>query len=390
MLAHLFFSSVGLKPGMVGEGQSDVNFEVVAPIKMQAFLENNAASAGFMVAEPLGTKAIASGVADLQFLSSELWENHPCCVVTMRDDFIGPHAEAVYEFTEMLVQAGRFVAQKPEMAAEIGVAFLDPDRTLGLKVPVLKNVLSEAQGIKTGDLYPAVEDLRTMNDYMAKRMRIGAPVDMDTFVDTRFADAACKDRVSSNLPAYLHIADSTAVDLLSRHVQRENREDKSMLNLEGKYLTLRLDGQLYGIDIMRIREIIGMPSIRSLPQAPPHVRGVFSLRGRTLPVVDLCLKFGLGKSASGDRSCIVVLEAGQGAKPFMVGVAVDAVSEVLTIRSAQIDPTPRFGTRIDTRHILAMAKAKDGICMLLDIDHVLREVDWMAVPVSGADTANAA
>ena len=389
MLAHLFFSSVGLKAGMVGEGQSDVNFEVVAPIKMQAFMQGNAAAAGFMVAEPLGTKAIASGRADLQFLSSELWENHPCCVVTMRDDFITPHTEAVYEFTEMLVQAGKFVAQKPEMAAEIGVTFLDPDKTLGLKVPVLKNVLSEEKGIKTGDLYPAVADLQTMNDYMVKRMRIGAPVDMDVFVDTRFADAACKDRVSSNLPAYLHIADDTAMDLLSRHVQRANGEDKSMLNLEGKYLTLRLGDQLYGIDILRIREIIGMLPIRSLPQAPPHVRGVVSLRGRTLPVVDLRLKFGLGEAASGDRSCIVVLECGQGGKGLMVGVAVDSVSEVLTIRSAQIDPTPRFGARIDTRHIPAMAKAKDGICMLLDIDHVLRE-EKLADLVSTADTAHAA
>jgi len=390
MLAHLFFSSIGLKPGMVGEGQSDLNFEVVAPIKMQAFMQNNTGAAGFMVAEPLGTKAIASGVADLQFLSSELWENHPCCVVTMRDDFIAPHTEAVYEFTEMLVQAGKFVAQKPEMAAEIGVGFLDPDKTLGLKVPVLKNVLSEVKGIKTGDLYPAVEDLRTMNDYMVKRMRIGAPVDMDAFVDTRFADAACKDRVSSNLPAYLHIADRTAEELLTRHVQQANGEDKSMLNLEGKYLTLRLDGQAYGIDILRIREIIGMPTIRSLPQAPPHVRGVINLRGRTLPVVDLCLKLGLGKTTSGDRSCIVVMETGQADETLLVGVAVDAVSEVLTIRSSQIDPTPRFGTRIDTRHIPAMAKAKDRICMLLDIDHVLQGDLRMARRVSSPDAARAA
>ena len=137
----------------------------------------------------------------------------------MRDDFIEPHTDAVYEFTEMLVQAGKFIDQKPEMAAEIGVAFLDPNKMLGLKVPVLKNVLSEEKGIKTGDLYPAIEDLRTMNDYMVKRMRIGGAVDMEAFVDTRFADAACKDRVTSNLPGYLHIADNTASDLLTRYAQ---------------------------------------------------------------------------------------------------------------------------------------------------------------------------
>jgi chemotaxis signal transduction protein/ABC-type nitrate/sulfonate/bicarbonate transport system substrate-binding protein len=331
MLAHLFFSGIGLTPGMVGEGQSDVNFEVVAPIKMQEFMQSNDASAGFMVAEPLGTKAIASGAADLQFLSSELWENHPCCVVTMRDDFIEPHTDAVYEFTEMLVKAGKFIDQKPEMAAEIGVAFLDPNKNIGLKVPVLKNVLSEEKGIKTGDLYPAIEDLRTMNDYMVKRMRIGAPVDMAAFVDTRFADAACKDRVSSNLPGYLHIADNRAADLLTRYAQVETGEDKSMLNLEGKYLTFSLDGQQYGIDILRIKEIIGMLPVRSIPQAPPYVRGVINLRGRTIPVIDLRVKFGLGAPASGNRSCIVVLESDCAGKECFIGVAVDSVSEVLTI-----------------------------------------------------------
>lgn len=390
MLAHLFFSSIGLTPGMVGEGQSDVNFEVVAPIKMQEFMQSNNASAGFMVAEPLGTKAIASGAADLQLLSSELWENHPCCVVTMRDDFIAPHADAVYEFTEMLVKAGKFVDQKPEMAAEIGVTFLDPNKNLGLKVPVLKNVLSEEKGIKTGDLYPAIEDLRTMNDYMVKRMRIGAPVDMDAFVDTRFADAACKDRVSSNLLAYLHIADSTAVDLLTRYAQVEIGEDKSMLNLEGKYLTFGLDGQQYGIDILRIREIIGMLPIRSIPQAPPYIRGVINLRGRTIPVIDLRIKFGLGTAAAGDRSCIVILASDQAGQEHFIGVAVDSVSEVLTIRSTHIDPTPSFGARIDTRHILAMAKAEDGIRMLLDIDYVLQEDDRLARLALPEDEAHAA
>jgi chemotaxis signal transduction protein len=245
-------------------------------------------------------------------------------------------------------------------------------------VPVLKNVLSEAKGIKTGDLYPALDDLRTMNDYMVKRMRIGAPVDMETFIDTRFADAACKDRVSSNLPAYLHITDDTAMDLLSRYAEVASGEDKSMLNLEGKYLTFSLDGQHYGIDIARIREIIGMLPLRSIPQAPPYVRGVINLRGRTIPVIDLRTRFGLGAVAGDERSCIVVLESSHAHKGFPIGVAVDSVSEVLTIRSSHIDPTPIFGASIDTRHILAMAKADDGIRMLLDIDHVLQEDGGLA------------
>ncbi len=372
MLAHLFFSTIGLNPGMVGEGQSDVNFEIVAPIKMQEFLQNNANSSGFLVAEPLGTKAIASGAAHLQFLSSELWENHPCCVVTLRDDFIEPHTEAAYEFTEMLVQAGKFVAQKPEMAAEIGVRFLDPNKNLGLKVPVLKNVLTEEMGIKTADLYPDVADLKTMNDYMVKRMRIGAAVDMETFVDTRFADAAIGDRVSSNLSSYLHIADQRAEELLLRGAG-EALEDKSMLNLEGKYLTFELADLQFGIDILKIREIIGMQTIHAVPQAPAHIRGVINLRGKVIPVMDLRAKFGMGAMPASERNCIVVLESMANDTAVCMGIAVDSVSEVLTIKSADIEATPDFGTRIDTRHVLAMAKSGQSVKQLLDIDHVLQE-----------------
>jgi purine-binding chemotaxis protein CheW len=170
----------------------------------------------------------------------------------------------------------------------------------------------------------------------------------------------------------------------------ENGGDKSKLNLEGKYLTFSLDGQQYGIDILRIKEIVGMLPLRSIPQAPPYIRGVISLRGRTIPVIDLRVKFGLGAPASGDRSCIVVLDSDHAGPALPIGVAVDSVSEVLTIRSSQIDPTPTFGARIDTRHILAMAKAENGIRMLLDIDHVLQEDERLARWVSPEDEACAA
>jgi chemotaxis signal transduction protein/ABC-type nitrate/sulfonate/bicarbonate transport system substrate-binding protein len=372
MLAHLFFSSIGLHPGMVGEGRSDVNFEIAAPIKMQEFLQNNTNASGFLVAEPLGTKAIASGAAHLQFLSSELWENHPCCVLTLRDDFIEPHTAAVYEFTEMLVQAGKFVAHKPEMAAEIRVKFLDPNKKLGLKVPVLKNVLTEEMGIKTADLYPTVADLKTMNDYMVKRMRIGSAIDMEAFVDTRFADAAIGDRVASNLPSYLHIADQRADELLRRSAEA-TLEDKSMLNLEGKYLTFELAELQFGIDILKIREIIGMQAIHSIPQAPDYIRGVINLRGKVIPVMDLRARFGMGAMPSSARNCIVVLESMVDDTPMFMGIAVDSVSEVMTIKSSDIESTPPFGSRIDTRHVLAMAKSEQSVKQLIDIDHVLHE-----------------
>ncbi len=371
MLAHLFFKKIGIRPGMVGEGKNDVNFEVVAPIKMQEYLENRPEAAGFMVAEPLGTKAIATGAAELQFLSSELWENHPCCVVTVRDKLIELYPDAVYEFAHMLVQAGSFIERKPEVAAEIGVGFLDPMKKLGLKVPILKNVLMEKKGLKTGDLFPNVEALKRMHSYMLKNMGIGKDFDMDEFVDVRFAEAACKDRVSSQLVSYLHDADSVAGDILNRAADGDGEITKAMLNLEGKYLTFSLAEQDFGIDIQKVREIVGMQPVRSMPQAPPFVMGVINLRGKVIPVMDLRLRFGMGELACNDRNCIIVIESMAGGRDLLMGLAVDSVAEVLGVKSSDIEATPHFGPGVNTSHILAMFKQEGGVKLLLDIDHVL-------------------
>ena len=128
MLSHMFFSTIGIKPGMVGGEGVDLNFEVVAPIKMPEYLNSNPDACGFMVAEPLGTKSIAAGIAAQQFLSSQLWENHPCCVVAVRDDFTAPYTDAVYEFTEMLVQAGKFIEDRPTRRRKWPSLFWTPKR----------------------------------------------------------------------------------------------------------------------------------------------------------------------------------------------------------------------------------------------------------------------
>ena len=376
MLAHMFFTGIGLKAGMVAEGEIDVNFEVTAPIKMPEFLGSNPNACGFMVAEPIGTKAIAQGIAELQFLSGEMWENHPCCVVAMRDDFIGPFPDAVYEFTKMLVEAGKFIAQKPEMAAEIAVKFLDPEKKLGLKVPILKNVLTEAQGIKSGDLFPVIEDLDRMQHYMFENMGIGQIIDLEKFVDTRFAEAACKDRISVRKASVLHGAEGAAMNILNRAANLEEISDKAMLGKEGKYLSYVMGDQEFGIDILKIREIIGMVPIRGLPQTPAYVKGVINLRGRVIPVLDLRLKFGMTENAFTDRSCIIVLEFEFDGQRVNIGIAVDRVSEVLDIKASEIESTPSFGNGIDTSHILGMATMDKGVKILLDIDNVLshREV----------------
>ena len=375
MLSHLFFSRIGLNPGMAGEGEHDVIFEVVAPVKMQEFLAKNPNASGFMVAEPLGTKAIASGIAQLQFLSSELWDNHPCCVVAMRDEMVTQYPDAVQEFTEMLVHAGKFVEKKPEMAAEIGVAFLDPEKNLGLKVPILKNVLTEEKGIKTGDLFPDAMELAKMHDYMMKEMGIGKPIDMETFVDTRFAERACKDRLSSRRASRLNDSAQTAMEILVRSSGEENDNSKNMLDMEGKYLMFSLGDQEFGIEILKIREIVGMVPVRSIPQAPPYLKGVVDLRGKVTPVMDLKRNFGMGEMKTHARNCIIILENDTARGRSTLGLAVDAVSEVVSIRSGDIEETTFFGASIDTGHIRAMAKVENGVKLLLDADRIMQAGD---------------
>ena len=193
MLTHMFFNPINIKPSLDKDDDVDINLEVVAPINMTPFMKENSEVGGFVVAEPMGSKSIAADVSENLFLSSEIWQNHPCCVVTVRDDFSEPYSEAVQEFVEYLVKAGKFVAEEGSMAAFAAVRFLDPDKKLDLKVPVLKKVLTDPLGITTDNLFPVKSEFDRMQRYMHDNMGVGHLIDMDNFVDTRYAEKACSD-----------------------------------------------------------------------------------------------------------------------------------------------------------------------------------------------------
>jgi purine-binding chemotaxis protein CheW len=146
---------------------------------------------------------------------------------------------------------------------------------------------------------------------------------------------------------------------------------KAMAAMEGKYLTFTLAAEDYGIGILKIKEIIGMMSITSVPQTPPFIKGVINLRGKVIPVLDLRLRFGMPVTDYSERTCIIVVEISGGESTVQVGIVVDAVSEVLNIKAEDIEATPAFGTRLNTDFILGMAKLNGGIKILLDIDRVL-------------------
>ncbi len=156
-------------------------------------------------------------------------------------------------------------------------------------------------------------------------------------------------------------------------------EDTDIYDREGKYLTFTLDEEEYGIGIIKIKEIIGMMAITSVPQTPEFVKGVINLRGKVIPVVDLRLRFGLNAIDYTERTCIIVVEIDGHSEKVTIGVVVDAVSEVLNIKGDDIEDTPTFGTKLNTDYILGMAKMEGGVKILLDIDCVLSEREISAL-----------
>lgn len=134
-----------------------------------------------------------------------------------------------------------------------------------------------------------------------------------------------------------------------------------------KYLTFTLGGEEYGLEILKVREIIGLMEITHVPRMPGFVRGVINLRGKVIPVVDLRLKFGMAAQEDTVETCIIVVDLGD----MLMGVVVDHVSEVLDISDNDIEETPSFGVRIDTEFIMGIGKAKGKVIILLDIQKVL-------------------
>ncbi|WP_245589121.1 chemotaxis protein CheW [Desulfatirhabdium butyrativorans] len=144
-----------------------------------------------------------------------------------------------------------------------------------------------------------------------------------------------------------------------------------MATREGKYLTFTLAGEEYGIGILKVKEIIGMMAITTVPQTPAYVKGVINLRGKVIPIVDLRLKFDMASINQTEKTCIIVVEVANGGQKVMIGILVDSVSEVLNIKGGDIEDTPNFGSHLNTEYILGMAKTGGKVKILLDIDRVL-------------------
>ena len=144
-------------------------------------------------------------------------------------------------------------------------------------------------------------------------------------------------------------------------------EKKGASSYEGKFLTFVLGNEEYGVEILKVREIMGIMEITPVPQTPDYMKGVINLRGKVIPIIDLRLKFAMPEVEQTKETCIIVAEVGT----TQVGVIVDSVSEVTDIKGEDIEEAPSFGQEIDTSFIMGLGKTKKKIVILLDIEKVL-------------------
>jgi purine-binding chemotaxis protein CheW len=153
----------------------------------------------------------------------------------------------------------------------------------------------------------------------------------------------------------------------------------------GKYLTFRLGAEEYGVEIQKVREIIGLMEITWVPRTPEYIRGVINLRGKVVPVMDLRQRFDMETVKDTEQTCIVVVEITTTGKAVMTGVVVDCVSEVLDITENQIEETPSFGTNVDMDFITGIAKQKNEVKILIDIEKVVDTADLSVFDEPEAD-----
>jgi purine-binding chemotaxis protein CheW len=147
---------------------------------------------------------------------------------------------------------------------------------------------------------------------------------------------------------------------------------------QGQYLGFFVAGEEYGVDILRVKEILEYDTVTRVPTTPASVRGVINLRGGVVPVVDLAVRFGLPETAVTKRTCIVVIEVELEGERTVMGLLAESVSQVIDLPAGQIEPPPPFGTRMRVDCLLGMGKTGKKFVLLLDVDKVLSTDDLLA------------
>lgn len=166
--------------------------------------------------------------------------------------------------------------------------------------------------------------------------------------------------------------------------RRENVMSETGSIEMNQYLTFKLDEEIFGLAIGKVREVLDFSKVTRVPQTPAYMRGVINLRGSVVPVIDLNLKFGMKQTEKTVNTCIIIAEIEMDGEVTVLGALADSVQEVVELEADQIEPAPKIGTKLNTEFIKGMGKRDDVFIILLDIDKVFSSEELAMV--QGPDT----
>jgi len=151
-------------------------------------------------------------------------------------------------------------------------------------------------------------------------------------------------------------------------------EAEGAATLGGKHLIFKLAEEEYGLDALRVKEVLDSLEITAVPRAPKFIKGVFNLRGKVIPAIDLRLAFGLPAREEGQPSHLIIVEVDHQGETAPLGLDVDSVSQVLDVEAKDVAPAPSARTSPDAAYIQGLLKSGERVSALLDIDKVLSDV----------------
>lgn len=167
----------------------------------------------------------------------------------------------------------------------------------------------------------------------------------------------------------------------------ETTANKNLIS--GQVLTFKLAEEVYGVDIMSVREVLDFSSVTKVPHTPEYMVGVINLRGNVVPVVDLKKKFRIGSTERTVNTCIIIVEVMIENESTVLGALADSVQEVVEFEQNNIEDAPKIGTQLNTAFIAGMAKRESGFVIILNVDAVFSLNDLNAISGAAEPTAQA-
>jgi len=152
---------------------------------------------------------------------------------------------------------------------------------------------------------------------------------------------------------------------------QENKQADAGTDQSREYLTFRLGKEEYGLNILNVQEIRGYDAVTKIANSPPFIKGVINMRGIIVPIIDMRIRFNLGEATYDEFTVVIILNIGK----RVIGMVVDAVSDVTSLQNDQVRPAPEFGTVLDTAYIDGLATVDERMIIVIDIEKLMTAED---------------